>query len=308
MSAPEYFHEILELALPWDNGYLVVLRAFFDASTLETGTFTVAGLAFRRADATKAESDWRDLMGDTVAHLTDLHGRFGDFTGYSNDDAGELLKAQVRIIRRYATFKVAYSCDLNEVSALLPTNEDAANGLEPMLDGFRRPYALCAHMCMHTLGMMLAREGSTYPRVSYMFESGDDYSAESSRFIEHAAKNGMREIYSYRGHFYVPKGDARLLETADVLAWEWGNHLDRFKQGRHIRPSIKAIFEDGGDALSATSYQAGRHFARHLTGNPLRWYLRTVKALVKATTQEQVNAIFSARGRPNDPASWGELS
>jgi hypothetical protein len=307
MSAAEYFNELLELALPWENGYLVMLRAFFDASTLpDTGTFTVAGLAFGRENARKADAEWRELMGDTVAHLTDLHGRFGDFADYSDDEAGALLKAQVRIIRRYATFEVAYSCNLNEVAELLPTAADAPHGKEPILDGFRTPYALCCHMCMHTLGMMIENEGATEPKVTYMFENGDEYSAESSRFIDHATKNGLRGIYSFRAHFYAAKGDARLLETADILAWEWGNHVDRLKEGRHIRPSIKALIENS-DALSADSYHSGRHFARHLTGNPLRWYLRIARALVKATTNEQISAILASRGKPNDPSSWGEL-
>ncbi|HYT15400.1 MAG TPA: hypothetical protein VEL80_03320, partial [Burkholderiales bacterium] len=107
MRSIEDFDELLDIFMPWKGGVAVVLRAFFDASTRrETDTFCVAGFAFGGDRAKKAEREWRTLMGDRIGHLTDLNARQGEFSGLDKDQAGDLLKGQVRIIRKYVSFGV----------------------------------------------------------------------------------------------------------------------------------------------------------------------------------------------------------
>lgn len=128
MRPVEEFDELLEILMPWAGGFAVMLRTFIDASTRESEVFCVACVAFGADRAKKAERAWRALMGDRIAHLTDMHARRGAFSGFTAEEGGEMLKTQIQIIKNVASFGVAFSCDLSEINKLLPT--DASTGSE----------------------------------------------------------------------------------------------------------------------------------------------------------------------------------
>lgn len=283
------FDELLDILMPWNGGVAVVLRAFFDASTRKTGTFCVAGLAFDADRAKKAERAWRSLMGERIAHLTDLHALHGVFAELTKDQSSELLKGQVKIIREHASFGVAISCDLNEVSKLLPV--EAASGSEPLSNGFRKPYAVCCHLAMHTLGRMASQNGKG-AGIAYVFEAGDQYNGESKKFIDHALAAGpMRSVYQCRSHGFLEKPDARLLETSDILAWEWAKHIDRLKEGKAARPSLRALI-DG--EVSGADYKSANYVAQHVTGARLDRFCDKVGRLLAATEHSEVTAIAAS--------------
>src|SRR5690349_5266340 len=172
MSAPEDFDELLEILMPWDGGHAVVLRAYFDASTMPpTGTFCVAGLAYGADSAKKAEREWRALFGSRICHMTDLHGRFREFANLADGEGGELLKRAVQIIKGHVSYGVAISLNLADVESLLPTK--AAKGSEHILSGFKQAYGICTHLAMHTLGRMAQVQGRKPPSIAYVFETGD---------------------------------------------------------------------------------------------------------------------------------------
>ena len=266
-----------------------MLRAFFDASTRATGAYTVAGLAFGADRAKKAERAWRSLMGARIAHLTDLHARRGAFAKLTCEQAGDLLKSQVKIIREHASFGVAISCDLKEIEKLLPNS--AAKGSEPLLDGFRWPYAVCCHLAMHTLGRMASQNGKG-AGIAYIFEAGDQHHGESKKFIDHALAAGpMRAVYQCRSHSFLEKSDARMLETSDVFAWEWAKHIDRLKEGKSARPSLRELVgaEDFG-----TEYKSSNYLAQHITGAKLERFCDKVGRLLIATEHSEVAAIAAS--------------
>lgn len=283
---PEVFDELLEILMPWAGGYAVLLRAYFDASMREGDTLCVAALAFGADNATKAERAWRQLMGARIAHLTDMHARQEDFYGISDEEAEYLIRSQVQVINRYSSMGVAYSCSLKEITPLLPKN--TARGSEPLLDGFRTAYAMLCHIAMFTLGRF-AEKPSGEPQLAYIFESGDEYQAQSARFIEHAAQFQQDiRMYSCRSHSYVQKGDMRLLETADVLAWEWAKHVNRRAEGKPIRGSLAAIL---GKKIDGVAYASPAFRCLHMTGPNLERSCSKINQLLQATTKEEIAAI-----------------
>lgn len=289
MSAPEDFDELLEILMPWAGGHAVMLRAFIDASTRESDIFCVAGIAFGADRARKAERAWRSLMGERIAHLTDMHARRGAFADFTQEQGGETLKQQVAIINRFASFGVAFSCDLAEMNKLLPSHA-AEDESELILDGFRRAYSTLSHLTMHTLGRMAVRaEGAG---IAYIFESGDEYQSESSRFIDHATQKGspLREVYQYRSHGYVDKPDARLLETGDVLAWEWAKHIERGRAGIGMRRSLEAMLGEPAE-LTERGIRTEKYFCLHVSGAELERFCDKVGRLLLATDPAEVQAI-----------------
>jgi hypothetical protein len=122
-----FFHDLLDLVVPM-GGVAALLAAFFDASQMDSGVFSVGGFAFGRDRAKKACRDWHDLWGNTICHMADLNSRKPGtaFEDWTNEQAGTRLKESVQIINRYASYAVCVSCDLAEVDRLSP--KSAAKG------------------------------------------------------------------------------------------------------------------------------------------------------------------------------------
>lgn len=186
MSAPpdadlagekDYFCWLLDRAMPWAEGSAAVLETYFDASKRDGGTLCVAGFAFGSIGAKQATQDWIGLWGDTRCHMTDLNSKPEKHYGWSSQEAGDRLKRSVEIIKEHALMTVAVSCSMDEVRRLAPTSADP--GSTDILSGFRTAYAICTHAAMFSLADLV--HGNI--DIAYFFESGDQYQAESQRFI-----------------------------------------------------------------------------------------------------------------------------
>jgi hypothetical protein len=263
------------------GGTIGLLAAYLDASLRKSGVFSVGGFAFGHDRAKKACRAWHKLWGDTICHMADLNSRrpgtaFEDWTAAQ---AGTRLEDSVKIINKHASYAVCISCDLSEIERLAPRS--AARGSEMYLDGFRCAYATCCHLAMTSLGNII-RENGGMPAVAYFFESGDQYQAESQRFISLATNEPMlKEMYCHGSHTVADKPDVRLLETADIIAWEWAKHQDRVRAKQHMRPSLLAMLDPtSSGTMSKVDFASTSRRAVHLTGEPLERYFVKVKHLV----------------------------
>jgi hypothetical protein len=274
------FHELMDLVAP-DGGTIGLLAAYLDASQRESGVFAVGGFAFGHDRAKKASSAWHRLWGDTICHMADLNSRKpgSAFAGWTTEQAGQRLKDSVKIINRYSSYAVCVSCDLTEIERLAPRS--AARGSEMYLGGFRRAYATCCHLAMASLGNVI-RENNGVPAVAYFFESGDQYQAESQYFISLAtAEPLLKTMYCHISHTVADKRDVRLLETADIIAWEWARHQERVRHNQHMRPSLLALLDPKSSGImSKIDFASPSRRAVHLTGKPLERYFKKVKHLV----------------------------
>src|SRR5688500_4824697 len=109
-------HEPLASLFPLDlAGNVVALRACIDAGA-QQGVFCVAAVAFGYDRARKANNKWSRLMKGRTFHMTDLNARQGEFEGIQNHEVHEIMVGAVEIVREYASFMVAVSCDANLVS------------------------------------------------------------------------------------------------------------------------------------------------------------------------------------------------
>jgi hypothetical protein len=274
------FHDLLDLVVP-DGGVAALLSAYLDASRMESGVFSVSALAFGIDRAKKACRAWHKLWGNTVCHMTDLHGRKpgSAFECWTGEQAGQYLQHSVRLINKYASYAVCVSCDLEEIERLAP--KTAAKDSEICLDGFRRAYATCCHLVMASLGKVI-RENEGIPAVAYFFESGDQYQAQSQRFIASVtAEPSLKTMYCHKSHTVADKLDARLLETADILAWEWAKHRERVRSARDMRPSLRAMLDpETSGIMSPLDFASATRRAVHVTGAPLERYFDKVKRFV----------------------------
>lgn len=270
------FGLLIDLTVP-QSGVAILLSAYFDASEREGGVFSVAGFAFGAGRAKKAATRWHRLWGDTLCHMTELHTRpkGSAFEHWTGEKAGARLKDSVTVINRYASYGVAVSCNINEVAALAPKSTAAAS--EHFLGGFRTAYATCCHMAMSSLGKVVSENSDS--RVAYFFEMGDKHQGEAERFWNLVSLHDlMAEYYRHLSHTVIKKSDCRLLEMADIFAWEWAKHRERQESGLSMRGSLAAILGKGCNG--PIDFASDNRRAIHLTGEPLERYFSQVKKLI----------------------------
>jgi hypothetical protein len=292
MTGPSDFVEVLDAAMPWDDGTIFMLRAYFDASQRESGVFSVAGVAFGVDRARKADREWRLAFDGRRLHMADLHARKGDFEGISAEDAGRYCRSAVEIITRYASVVVAVSCDVEEVERLRPKGDRFDS--HQMTDSVRSSYNCGLHWTMMALGGILGRDCQ---KVQYWFERGDKFQGASRRFLEtlnNPDTESLRLAYCYGSDAFVSKADAPLFDAADLVAWEWGKHIDRIRAGQPVRPSLVALMGDQCVVDGKPGYRSdarGRG-AIHASGEPLARFFRKFSALILARSHDEVDAAL----------------
>lgn len=267
----------------------MVLRAYFDASRRQSGVSCVAGVAFGIDRAKKAEREWHRIFGAQGCHMTDLHARKGAFAGISKEEADRLCRAAVRVINDHASFIAVVSCHDEEVRRQAP--REAAADSEPLLDSARSAYNCGLHWTMMALGTLLGRQ----QRIQYWFERGDEFQGAARRFLatlNDPRADALRRSYCYGSDAFVSKADAVLFDAADIVAWEWGKHVDRLREGKGARPSLVALM-DGPCVVSQQPFLwSATRYANHYTGKPLENYFSKMQRLMLATSHEEVDAVL----------------
>lgn len=286
--------EAIEILFPaCGYGKIVALRAYMDASIRSEEIISVSGFAFGLDNAKKANREWKKLFGDKICHMTDLHNRRGEFSDITREQGGELLKGAVRIINRYSSFGVSASCDISQIKHLLPSQSSDDFNSREIIKGFQTPYSFCSHMAMSLMGRLSNQEAG----ISYVFELGDEGQGGSKAYCDFLFSLGMPTIlkrYGANSIGYAQKDSIHnLLQTADVLAWEWTKNIERKRSGFKPRPSLNALFGDDISqgrnkyGYSATS-QSGNIICSHFQGENLNGFLEFFR---KFMTDENVNSM-----------------
>jgi hypothetical protein len=297
MSAPVWlasakttaFDEVLDAAMPWEDGMVVMLRAYFDASRRTSGVSCVAGVAFGIDRAKKAERQWRSIFGDAGCHMTELHARKGHFAGISDGEADALCRAAIRTINEHASLISVVSCDVDEVDRLSPKSATADSEL--LLDSARSAYNCGLHWTMGAMGSLLNHQDQ---RVQYWFERGDNFQGAARRLM--AALNdpkveSLRRFYCYGSYAFVANADAMLFDAADVVAWEWGKHIERLRQGKAARPSLAALMNDDPCVVNGQPFcRTATRYANHYTGPALERFFSKMTQVMRATSADEVRA------------------
>jgi len=278
----------LDVLLPGKGGVLAVLHAYFDASSRQTGIFTVAGLAFAKEQVAKFDKEWWALFGKYGGcHMKDLTHGTGGFRGIGTPEAGELLKSAVKIINGRISFGVSVSCNTQELNSLLPT----------WIQGFEHAYPVCCHLAMLFLGTHIG-DNFRGEEIAYFFETGDDYSASAHKFMQRITQMPvLKDKCLYHSHSFIEKKDALSLQAADIWAWEWAKYWDEtaFTHSRKMRKSLVALIAKNG------ALDSKRHKITYLKGDPLKRWAEGIKALGLLEVQER-----QAKEKPPSASSPSE--
>lgn len=285
-----------------DAGAIVMLRAYMDASKLNSGVFCVAGVAFGLGRAKKAERAWRELYGNMpdgsprYGHMTDLHGSHGQFADLADnpEERGRLCRESIAIINKYASHIVAISCEAPEVVPQLPTPTRPED--EWMRNSYRGIYPCCLHWTLAAMGDSVGHQ----PRgISYWIEAGDEFYGSAAQFLAEIAKpfaKPLRDHYALASAAFLPSEDARLFECADLVAWEWATHVNRHLAGnKKQRGSLRPLMKNSlcvTDAGAPYVNISGR-YANHYSGWPVAKNLSAMQRLMDAASVSEVRALLA---------------
>ncbi len=204
-----------------------MIAAYFDESEREDGTFCVAAYCYFPGKAEKLDKRWRKIMGGKIFHATDMNNRVGDFEGLDPSISDQMYRKLIDAILKHFEFGVVLSLNPRDVTVEWPG-----------LDGFKTAYALCCTLVVSTISSHLDRLGIK-SRVAYIFEAGHRHHSEVERFMNSVALSSNR--YHYLSHSFEPKDSETLLQTADLLAWEWGKYISEVSQKMSMRRSLEEL-------------------------------------------------------------------
>lgn len=292
-------YEPIASLFPLDlSGDVMALRACIDAGTQE-GVFCVAAVAFGYDRAVKANREWERLLKGRTFHMTDLNARKEDFEGIEDDEVDAIMKGTVRIIRKYASYAVAVSCDRSLVADNLPVVAQKVPDMQHMLSAIKSNYGFMCHFAMTGLGgrANLGREIGRH--ISYVFERGDEGQRGLRKYLEYLGDEDHHQLllnsYSFNRMTVTDKEELEgIFHAADLLAWEWARHVVRHKQGLPMRLSLAALADNG--EVKPTKYGIGldneRMLFRHFSDERMEAVTAVFRGMMETETAEGVEAAM----------------
>lgn len=278
----------------------MALRACVDAGT-QKNVFCVAAVAFGYDRAVKAAREWDRVLSGRTFHMTDLHARQCEFEGIEKDEVDAIMKGAVSIIRRYASFAVAVSCDAALVADALPVVADKHPDMKNLLSAMKSIYGLMCHFGMSALGRHANNDGPGR-QISYVFEQGDEGQGGLRKYLEFLDPEQQHHRlllnnYSFNRLTVADKKEIEgIFHASDLLAWEWARHVTRDRAGKPIRGSLAEMAEHTmpyHDANGLTIRNGRKLYCRHFPSERLTAIAGFFGDTLAANSTEEVDAAFN---------------
>jgi hypothetical protein len=224
-----YFDRLLEILLPHGGMVVPMYEGYFDESgslNEEPRIFCIAGYFINSDSARVMDSAWRAVLAQyelPYFHMVDCAHDAGRFKRLSMDDRVAIQTQLISLIKQHtlAGFAVLVKVESFEPSLEIP---DA--------------YHACAFHCVKAMLTYL----DTYRlarNVAFIFEKGHP-SAEGT-YAHVAQRLGGLDKSSLA---FMAKGDAPLLQAADLLAWQSVKYLkDRHAHAHAPRKDFLSLME-----------------------------------------------------------------
>lgn len=243
--------------------YTFMVQAYFDESGTHHGApvTCVAGYLFESEQCLRLDSEWKealDQFGIQYFHMADCAGGGKLFRGRSIAERDNLERKLIGIIKRRARIGV--------VASVRP--EDHAHFAAPSLAERGAGYVLCLLWCIMGVSAWINKHKYN-DKIAYFFEAGHQLEGRANQAMVHLSGNPtLREGARYSSHTFIMKDEARPIQAADILAWQWYKEwTNRFGEKR--RPRRRDL----------ESLLGLPHMACHLTAEHLNSMLLTTGGL-----------------------------
>lgn len=252
--------------VPDRGGLLVFVKAYIDRGQRPDadGIMAIGCALFAPTPYKQFVRGWKAhlaaLGGVPYIHSTDFYGGWGIYSGLSNEKRAEVAALLPATIRSHVKAHMVVSFKADEFEAV-------AGSL--WKDRFGSMYTTAVQIAMSAIGHW-ATQNNYNGKVSYFYESGDLEEPElASRLASLSDK--LRRHTRMLTAAPMPKGSARGLEVADVLAWQWNKFYaesmarDGLPGERKPRKDFQALFGDGRGPKPMAFLFTGQQLEQALT-------------------------------------------
>lgn len=196
---------------------MVSWESYFDES-ISSGNksqiLCVAGYLIHSDHAKSMDDDWRKVLSEyglPYFHMVDCAHGNGFFEGMKKEKRIQIQTKFIDLIKRYTTRGFA--------AIVNPSRYPNGNNG----DILPHDYTFCVDICL--LHMLTAPEVTrSNGKVAAFFESGHKHGSKAQRYINETPYEGH-----IAGRFssvtFAKKEDIRLLQAADLLAWQCTKHV-----------------------------------------------------------------------------------
>lgn len=226
---------------------MALYEAYFDESgnlDADGGILCIAGYVLASESAKEMEAKWKTILDRyeiPYFHMVDCVPKpgAGVFYGMPVERRIELVKELIALIKKHCLHGISFFI--------------TRDNFKPDKEKDKDPYSEVAEMC--ALAIEAIVEGfDSNPKIAYFFEAGHSSEGRAyNRLAKFAAKSGASVSFAR-------KGDAHLLEAADLLAWQSAKYLkDALSKKRAPRKDFLSLMEhrhshvlltiDGGELL-----------------------------------------------------------
>ncbi|HTW38541.1 MAG TPA: DUF3800 domain-containing protein [Steroidobacteraceae bacterium] len=221
-----------------------LIEAFYDESDSTSEpqnpqVLCVGGYLFDSERARALEGEWRPLLdkyGLTHFSMADCNSQWKEFAKYSDPECVVIQTAFMGVLKAHAKAGFCASIELRH-RHLLPSSRQ--HGLDII-----SPYTLCCFWCVEH-ARYWSRKNSFDGRFAYFFEDGYGDEPEATAVMRGMfASPWVKEKYRHASDTFASKRDVVMLQTADILAWQWRkNVMERMKGNMRIRADLKSLLD-----------------------------------------------------------------
>jgi len=222
-------------------GNLVVLKAYFDESISgDKKLLAIGGFLFDRTHARRLNRQWKLILKDynlDFFHMCDCANGAPPYDAMERGRRDRLARRLINAIHSHAELQIAVSVNVEEFIAS-SRKASIETGMD-FLNAFGGPYTWAAQACMESVAQWCKERAYNGP-ITYFFEQGNAFQTEADRFLNMIPfDKEVRTKYRYYTHVFVPKETEhgnRLVQAADILAWEWMRDRSEQIEKISVRP------------------------------------------------------------------------
>jgi hypothetical protein len=216
------------------------LEAYFDESYAAGGSqvLVVAGYLFEKDVARELDLKWKETLFRykdlPYFHMVDCAHGNDPFDRLCRKECDAIAREMIALIRDHALFGVAVAVSERDYNELFPEG-----GWRPMGDVY-------SYSCWTALtaiyGWILKNQFDG--EIAYFFEAGHRSQPKANAIMKNIFDSpNLRSDYRYAAHGFRAKQCLRLLQTADILAWQHFSDIKKIISGKARRKDFAALIE-----------------------------------------------------------------
>jgi Protein of unknown function (DUF3800) len=231
----------------------------------ESPILCIAGYIFKKKNAERLSEEWGLVLKRYKVPYFRMsrcaHGK-KPFDGLSKERRIKMVKALIKIIRKYMVYGLAVTVSEKDYYEIMP-GDDRIGGA----------YTFCLRGCLSCIWFL--NEGYNWGGpTAYFFESDHKHQSEANRIMNAIAITAdAKAKYHYVAHTFSDKKDLLPLQAADLLAWLWFTEAKRLLNqppSRERRKDLAALIEGKPYDMKHMSKDKIENLAKNLEALPLK--------------------------------------